>query len=106
MEFGLYTLGDLMAHPTSGVICSEHQRMKGIVEMAKLAEEAGLDVFGVGESHQELFIASSPAIILATIAGITKRIKLISASTVLSTLDPVRVSLPVFRVKYSEPNYN
>ena len=86
MELGIYTLGD---HLSTSV--TEHQRMKEMVEMAKLAEEADLDVFGVGESHQKFFIASSTPTILGAIAGTTKKIKLISATTVLSTDDPVRV---------------
>jgi alkanesulfonate monooxygenase SsuD/methylene tetrahydromethanopterin reductase-like flavin-dependent oxidoreductase (luciferase family) len=91
IELGLYTLGDLLSTQSTDKKISEHQRMTEMVTMAKLAEDAGLDVFGVGESHQELFIASSAPTILGTIAGVTKKIKLISASTVLSTSDPVRV---------------
>jgi alkanesulfonate monooxygenase SsuD/methylene tetrahydromethanopterin reductase-like flavin-dependent oxidoreductase (luciferase family) len=92
MELGLYTLGDhLTSLQTTENDLSEYRRIKEMVTMAKLAEEAGLDVFGVGESHQKFFIASSTPTILGTIAGVTKKIKLISASTVLSTADPVRV---------------
>ena len=91
MELGLYTLGDLFSAQSTAQQMSEYQRMKDMISMAKLAEEAGLDVFGVGESHQKFFIASSTPTILGTIAGVTKKIKLISASTVLSTSDPARV---------------
>jgi alkanesulfonate monooxygenase SsuD/methylene tetrahydromethanopterin reductase-like flavin-dependent oxidoreductase (luciferase family) len=91
MELGLYTLGDYLLPRGNEKLITEYQRLKEMVEMAKLAEDVGLDVFGVGESHQELFVASSPQTIMAHIAGVTKKIKLISASTVLSTLDPVRV---------------
>jgi alkanesulfonate monooxygenase SsuD/methylene tetrahydromethanopterin reductase-like flavin-dependent oxidoreductase (luciferase family) len=91
MELGLYTLGDYLVPKDNENPMTEYQRIKNMVEMAKLAEDAGLDVFGVGESHQALFVASSPQTIIAHIAGVTNKIKLISASTVLSTLDPVRV---------------
>jgi alkanesulfonate monooxygenase SsuD/methylene tetrahydromethanopterin reductase-like flavin-dependent oxidoreductase (luciferase family) len=91
MELGLYTLGDYLVPRENEKPMTEYQRIKDMVEMAKLAEDVGLDIFGVGESHQELFVASSPQTILATIAGVTNKIKLISASTVLSPLDPVRV---------------
>lgn len=91
MELGIYTLGDLLPPLYDGGQTSEQERISQIVEMAKLAEEAGLDVFGVGESHQKHFVASSTPTILATIAGVTKHIKLTSSVTVLSTADPVRV---------------
>ncbi|RDW19436.1 LLM class flavin-dependent oxidoreductase [Oceanobacillus arenosus] len=91
MEIGLYTLGDHVSDPRTGEIMSEHRRMKEMVAMAKLAEDAGLDVYGVGESHQKHFIASSTPTILAAIASATEKIKLISSSTVLSADDPVRV---------------
>jgi len=90
MQIGLYTLGDHVSAPVSGKRISEHRRMKEMVELAKLAEEAELDVFGVGESHQKYFVASSTSTILGAIASVTNRIKLISASTVLSTVDPLR----------------
>src|SRR3954467_15879632 len=82
MELGLYTLGDLFSAQSTDKQMSEHQRMKGMISKEKLAEEAGLDVFGVGESHQKFFIASSTPTILGTIAGVTKNIKLISVFTV------------------------
>ncbi|QTM98485.1 LLM class flavin-dependent oxidoreductase [Sediminibacillus dalangtanensis] len=91
MELGLYTLGDLLPPIRDGEEISEQERIGQIIEMARLAEEAGLDVFGVGESHQKHFVASSTPTILATIAGVTKNIKLTSSVTVLSTADPVRV---------------
>jgi len=91
IEFGLYTLGDHVDPVDGEEPVTEHQRMNNMIEMAKASEELGLDVFGVGESHQELFVASSPQTILSTIAGVTDDIKLVSASTVLSPLDPVRV---------------
>ena len=65
--------------------------MKDIVEAAKLADEAGLDVFGVGEHHRLDFVVSSPPVVLAAVAQATSRIRLTSATTVLGTADPVRV---------------
>ncbi|WP_047984792.1 LLM class flavin-dependent oxidoreductase [Ornithinibacillus californiensis] len=91
MELGIYTLGDYLLPRGNEKTMTEYQRIKDMVNMAKIAEDVGLDVFGVGESHQERFVASTPQTILAHIAGVTNKIKLISASTVLSTLDPVRV---------------
>lgn len=90
-EFGIYTLGDLSADPVSGQRPSAGERMKGIVAAAKLADEAGIDVFGVGEHHRLDFVLSSPPVVLAAIAQATKKIRLTSATTVLGTSDPVRV---------------
>ncbi|WP_314588651.1 LLM class flavin-dependent oxidoreductase [Paenibacillus terrigena] len=90
-EFGLYTLGDLSIDIQTGHKISPAQRLHEIVEAAKLADEAGIDVFGVGEHHRLDFALSSPPVVLAAIAQATKRIRLTSATTVLSTADPVRV---------------
>lgn len=91
MEIGLYTLGDLVPDPYNGKSISSEQRLKEIIEAAKLADEAGLDLFGVGEHHRLDFAVSSPPVVLAAIAQVTKRIKLLSTTTVLSTIDPVRL---------------
>lgn len=91
IEIGLYTLGDLCPDPYTGTTISAHQRMKEIMEAAKLADEAGLDVFGVGEHHRLDYAVSAPPVLLAAIAQVTKRVKLTSATTVLSTVDPVRL---------------
>lgn len=91
MEIGLYTFGHLSAHPMTGQAKTARQRLEEIVEAARLADEVGLDVFGVGEHHRLDFAVSSPPVVLAAIAQATKRIKLASAVTVLSTSDPVRV---------------
>lgn len=91
IEIGLYTLGDIVPDPVTGKAISAGQRTKEIMEAAKLADEAGLDVFGIGEHHRLDYATSSPPVVLAAIAQITKRIKLTSATTVLSTVDPVRL---------------
>lgn len=90
-EFGIYTLGDLVTDCHTGQRISPQQRLQEIIAAAKLADEAGLDVFGVGEHHRLDFVISSMPVVLAAIAQVTKRIKLTSATTVLSTADPVRI---------------
>ncbi|ETI70396.1 LLM class flavin-dependent oxidoreductase [Neobacillus vireti] len=91
IEIGLYTLGDMGSDPHTGKTINAQQRIKEIIEAAKLADEAGLDVFGVGEHHRLDYATSAVPVVLAAIAQITKRIKLTSATTVLSTVDPVRL---------------
>src|SRR5690625_1905215 len=91
MEIGLYTLGDHTFNPLDGQRISTQQRIKQIIEMAKLAEQAGLDIFSVGESHQTFFTTQAHTVILSAIAQATKKIKIMSSATVLSVLDPVRV---------------
>lgn len=91
MEIGVYTLADLCRNPHTGEIASAKQRIREIIEAAKMADEAGLDVFGVGEHHRLEYAVSAPAVVLSAIAQATKRIKLTSATTVLNTVDPVRL---------------
>lgn len=91
LEIGLYTLGDIGADPQTGQTISARQRLREILEAAKLADEAGLDVFGVGEHHRLDYAVSAIPVVLAAISQTTKRIKLTSATTVLSTVDPVRL---------------
>ncbi len=85
MELGITTFAEI-SDPT----VSPGERLRQVVEEAKLADELGLDVYGIGEHHRPDMAASAPEIILATIAGATKNIKLTSAVTVLSSADPVR----------------
>jgi probable LLM family oxidoreductase len=90
-EFGLYTFGELTPDPQSGRAISAQQRLADILAAAKLADEAGFDVFAVGEHHRlDMAIAATP-VVLAAIAARTKTIRLASAVTILSTADPVRV---------------
>ena len=90
-EFGLYTFGELTPDPLSGKAIGAQRRLSEILAAAKLAEEAGLDVFAVGEHHRlDMAVAATP-IVLAAIAATTKNIRLASAVTILSTADPVRV---------------
>jgi probable LLM family oxidoreductase len=75
----------------TGEVISHAQRLREVVEEIVLADRVGLDVFGVGEHHRKDFAASSPVVVLAAAAAQTKRIRLTSAVTVLSSADPVRV---------------
>lgn len=84
-EVGVYTLADLGPDPHTGKIISPKQRMDEIIEAAKLADELGLDIFGVGEHHRLDYVVSSLAVVLAAIAQATTRIKLTSATSVVST---------------------
>jgi len=84
MELGLITFADV------GDISPE-ERMRNLLEEAKLADELGLDVFGIGEHHRPDFAVSAPAVALAAAASVTSRVRLTSAVTVLSSADPVRV---------------
>ena len=89
-ELGLYTFGDITPDPDGGTI-TPAERLRDVIEEARLADEVGLDVFGVGEHHRADFPISVPAVVLAAIAERTKRIRLTSAVNVLSSDDPVRV---------------
>jgi probable LLM family oxidoreductase len=90
MELGLYTFADISTD--KGTLAQNtHQRILDLMEEIVLADELGLDVFGIGEHHRPDYAVSSPAIILAAAAVKTKNIKLCSAVTVLSSDDPVRV---------------
>lgn len=91
MEIGISTFVETTPDVETGEVMSHAQRIREVVEEIVLADEVGLDVFGVGEHHREDFAASSPAVLLAAAAWQTKRIRLTSAVTVLSSADPVRV---------------
>ncbi|MBK1795477.1 LLM class flavin-dependent oxidoreductase [Devosia sp. WQ 349] len=90
MELGIYTFGDIIADPHTGRKPSSGERMRQLLDMARLADEAGLDIIGVGEHHGRDFVNSATATLIAGMAAATKRIRLTSASTLLSTADPVR----------------
>jgi probable LLM family oxidoreductase len=90
IEFALDTFGDV-PRAAEGSVIPQAQVIRDVIEEAVLADELGVDFFGVGEHHREDFAVSSPEMVLATIAGRTARIRLGSAVTVLSSDDPVRV---------------
>src|SRR4029079_10605675 len=87
---GLDTFGDVTVDP-AGTLRSQAQSLRDVVTEAVLAEQVGVDAFGVGEDHRPDFAISAPEVMLAAIAGRTERMILGSAVTVLSTDDPVRV---------------
>jgi probable LLM family oxidoreductase len=90
LELGLDTFGDV-TWDADGVPLHPAQVLRNVVAEAVLADQVGLDFFGVGEHHREDFSVSAPEVVLAAIAGQTERIHLGSAVTVLSSDDPVRV---------------
>jgi probable LLM family oxidoreductase len=90
LEFGVHTFGDV-THDDGGKAMSHAHVLRNVVAEAVLAENSGLDFFGVGEHHREDFAISAPEVVLAAIAGQTSRIRLGSAVTVLSSDDPIRV---------------
>lgn len=91
MELGIGAFGDASRDPVTGTRISEAQAVRNVVESIVVAEQAGLDWFGLGEHHVPDFPVSAAAPVLAAAAQVTKRIKLSSAVTVLSTDDPVRI---------------
>ncbi|MCU0386951.1 MAG: LLM class flavin-dependent oxidoreductase, partial [Flavihumibacter sp.] len=91
MEIGICSFADLGTHPISGESVSAQQRLKDLLEEIELADQLGLDVFAIGEHHRPDYAVSSPTTVLAAAAVKTKRIKLSSGVTVLSSEDPVRV---------------
>lgn len=91
LEFGIYTLGDHIKNPATNKRISAQQRLNEIIELAKLSEQAGLDFFSVGESHQEYFTTQAHSVVLGAIAQATEKIKIGSSATIISTSDPVRV---------------
>ena len=84
-ELGLYSFAELTPDPLTGQKISPAQRLSDLIESIELADQVGLDVFGLGEHHRPDFVSSAP------VAARTKRIRLSTAVTVLSSDDPVRV---------------
>jgi probable LLM family oxidoreductase len=91
MEIGLYTFAETTPDPATGRTVSPAQRLRDLIEEVELADQVGLDVYGIGEHHRPDFAVSAPAVVLAAAAARTTRIRLTSAVTVLSSDDPVRV---------------
>ncbi|RUT35025.1 LLM class flavin-dependent oxidoreductase [Arsenicitalea aurantiaca] len=91
MELGLYSFAENTPDPATGVFQSPQQRLADLLEEIQLADELGLDFYGLGEHHRPDFVASAPVTILAAAAARTKRIRLSTAVTVLSSEDPIRV---------------
>jgi len=91
MELGIGMFGDLQVDAITGQIQAPQERMRQIIEEVKLMDEVGLDFFGMGEHHRPDYAVASPEIVLAAAASVTKRIKLGSAVSVLSSADPVKL---------------
>lgn len=91
MEIGIYSFVERTADAVTGEVPTEAERMRNILEEIELADQVGLDVFGIGEHHRPDYLVSSPATVLAAAATLTEQIRLTSAVTVLSSDDPVRV---------------
>ncbi|MGW0331697.1 LLM class flavin-dependent oxidoreductase [Streptomyces sp. NPDC003011] len=92
MQFGIFTVGDVTTDPTTGRTPSERERIKSMVAIAQRAEEVGLDVFATGEHHNRPFVPSSPTTMLGWIAARTERIILSTATTLITTNDPVKIA--------------
>ncbi|MFJ8237627.1 LLM class flavin-dependent oxidoreductase [Ureibacillus sp. NPDC094379] len=91
MEIGLTTFVETTPDVNTGKVISHAERIREVVEEIVLADEVGLDIYGVGEHHRKDYACSAPAVLLAAAAAKTKQIRLSSAVTVLSSDDPVRV---------------
>jgi len=91
MELGIYSFGEATPDPETGRTISAHERVQRLLEEIALADKVGLDVYGLGEHHRREFVVSAPAVVLAAAAARTKRIRLTSAVSVISSDDPVRV---------------
>ncbi|MFF1416235.1 LLM class flavin-dependent oxidoreductase [Streptomyces sp. NPDC058280] len=92
MQFGIFSVGDVTADPTTGRTPTEHERIKAMVAIARKAEEVGLDVFATGEHHNPPFVPSSPTTMLGYIAATTERLILSTSTTLITTNDPVKIA--------------
>lgn len=91
MELGIYRFGESNQHPDGTATTDPTVRLDQLVELARLADQGGLDVIALGEHHRSDFVISAPEIVLAAMATQTTRIRLASGVTVISSQDPVRV---------------
>ncbi|WP_167760714.1 LLM class flavin-dependent oxidoreductase [Microbacterium paludicola] len=92
MQFGIFSVSDITTDPTTGRTPSEAERIRDIVTIAKHAEEVGLDVFALGEHHNPPFFSSSPTTTLAYIGAQTENLILSTATTLITTNDPVKIA--------------
>lgn len=93
MEFGIFTIGDVTRDPVNGTIPTEHERIKNTIRIAQKAEEVGLDIFATGQHHNPPFIApANPPILMAHLAAMTEKIRFSTATTLITTTDPVRLA--------------
>ncbi|MCU1607120.1 MAG: Flavin-dependent oxidoreductase, F420-dependent methylene-tetrahydromethanopterin reductase [Modestobacter sp.] len=92
MQFGIFTVGDLTPDPTTGRTPTEAERIKAMITIALKTEEVGLDVFAQGEHHNPPFVPSSPTTTLGYIAARTEKLVLSTATTLITTNDPVKIA--------------
>jgi putative FMN-dependent luciferase-like monooxygenase len=92
MQFGIFTVGDVTTDPTTGRTPTEAERISAVVTIAEKAEEVGLDVFATGEHHNPPFVPSSPTTLLGYVAARTSRLILSTATTLITTNDPVKIA--------------
>ena len=92
MQFGIFTVSDITTDPTTGYTPTDAERLQDVLTIAKHADEAGLDGFATGEHHNPPFFASSPTTLLGYLAGQTKNIILSTATTLITTNDPVKIA--------------
>jgi putative FMN-dependent luciferase-like monooxygenase len=92
MQFGIFSVGDVTPDPATGRAPTENQRIEGMVRLALKAEEVGLDVFATGEHHNPPFVPSSPTTFMGYVAAKTSRIILSTATTLITTNDPVKIA--------------
>ncbi|MFF0292606.1 LLM class flavin-dependent oxidoreductase [Kitasatospora sp. NPDC004615] len=92
MQFGIFSVGDVTVDPTNGRMPTEGERIKAILAIALKAEEVGLDVFATGEHHNPPFVPSSPTTMLGWIAAKTEKLILSTATTLITTNDPVKIA--------------
>jgi probable LLM family oxidoreductase len=91
MQIGVDSFGAVISDPATSVTLGPVQRIDNLLDEIVLADQVGLDVFGIGEHHRHEFVDSAPPVILGAAATRTKSIRLSSAVTVLSAADPVRI---------------
>src|SRR6478672_2231192 len=91
MEIGIDSFVAVTIDPKTGQAIEPARHLNELLDVIALADQVGLDVFGIGEHHRREFLDSAPAVILAAAAARTRQIRLTSAVTVLSAADPVRV---------------
>ena len=92
MQFGIFSVGDVTPDPITGRTPTEAERIQSMLAIALKAEEVGLDVFATGEHHNPPFVPSSPTTLLAWIAARTERLLLSTATTLITTNDPVKIA--------------
>lgn len=92
MQFGVFSVSDITRDPVTGATPSESERIRAAIQIARKTEEVGLDVFAIGEHHNPPFFSSSPTTLLAAIAAQTERLVVSTATTLITTNDPVRIA--------------